>query len=211
MTWNQRWTVIGTLAAGMLIGGALVAWQPGAVAESAYGTKAAGLEPAPAFTLTDTNGQTHSLSDFHGKHVVLEWINPECPFVKKFYNAGKMQELQAKYTDEGVVWLLIDSSAPGKQGDLSADEWNSKMEEQGIKATALLLDDDGTVGRAYGAKTTPHMYVINPDGKLIYQGAIDDQPTPDSASLEIAHNYVAQVLDANLLEQTKPYGCSVKY
>ncbi|MEM1026820.1 MAG: redoxin domain-containing protein [Planctomycetota bacterium] len=171
----------------------------------------AGLPTAPAFTLTDTNGVTHSLADFKGKYVVLEWINDGCPFVVKFYEPGKMQELQQTYTDQGVVWLAIASSKPGAQGHHDAAGWNQIIADWGINATAILLDEDGTVGRAYDAKTTPHMYVINPDGKLIYNGAIDSVRSTDSSDIVSADNYVAQVLDAALLQNTQPYGCSVKY
>lgn len=171
----------------------------------------AGLAAAPDFTLTDTQGNEHSLADFAGKYVVLEWTNPDCPFVKKFYSVGKMQELQKQYTDEGVVWLSIASSAPGKQGHYSADEWNSKIAEHGINATAVLLDADGTVGKAYHATNTPHMFIINPDGKLIYQGAIDDNNSPDPAVIADSHNYVDQVLAAAMTSKTQAYGCGVKY
>jgi len=187
-------------------------WVASATAEPAAVKAAQGPLPvAPAFTLTDTQGKDRSLAEFAGKYVVLEWINPECPFVKKFYNVGKMQQWQEKYTDKGIVWLIVTSAAPGKQGFRSPDEWNSYIEEQGIKATALLQDNDGQVGRAYGATNTPHMYVINPDGKLIYQGAIDDNPSADSADIDTAHNYVTPILDAALNSKTRAYGCSVKY
>lgn len=171
----------------------------------------AGLPVAPAFTLTDTNGTQHSLADFKGKYVVLEWINDGCPFVKKFYVPGKMQELQETYTDQGVVWLAIASSKPGAQGHHDAAGWNQVIDDWSINATAILLDEDGTVGRAYNAKVTPHMFIINPDGKLIYNGGIDDTDTADSSDIASAENYVAKVLDAALLQNTKAYGCSVKY
>ena len=172
---------------------------------------------APGFTLTDTKGAAHALADFAGKPVVLEWTNPDCPFVKKHYGAKNMQALQAKYVAQGAVWLSVCSSAPGKQGHYPADEWNRILAEQGSAATALLLDPDGQVGRAYGAKTTPHLFVIDAAGTLVYDGAIDDNPSTDSADIPGARVYVAEALDAVLagapvpVAQTKPYGCSVKY
>jgi peroxiredoxin len=174
-------------------------------------------EMAPAFTLQGADGNEYSLSDFEGKWVVLEWINHGCPFVKKFYDAGKMQELQKHYTDQGVVWLSICSSAEGKQGYYTAAQWQQVNEEKGSKATATLLDTDGTVGKAYGARTTPHMYVINPHGELVYRGGIDDQPSADQATITQATNYVAGALDAGLagneipVSSAQPYGCGVKY
>ncbi len=174
-------------------------------------------QPAPDFSLTDTAGTAHKLSDFKGKFVVLEWVNHGCPFVVKHYKPGNMQALQTEYTGKGVVWLSICSSAEGKQGFYTAAEWAAVNEEKGGKATAILLDPAGTVGRQYGAKTTPHMYVINPEGTLIYQGAIDDKPSTDSADISAARNYVKAALDAAMAgqpvatPQTKPYGCSVKY
>jgi len=172
---------------------------------------------APKFTLTDTNGSSHNLSDFKGKYVVLEWVNHGCPFVKKFYNPGKMQEFQKTWTGKDVVWLSICSSAPGKQGHMSAEEWNEKIKATGTKATAVLMDEDGTVGQQYGAKTTPHMYVIDPKGTLIYAGAIDDKKSTDPADIEGATNYVHQALQEAMAGKgvsttsTAPYGCSVKY
>ncbi|MDF3130194.1 thioredoxin family protein [Kiritimatiellaeota bacterium B1221] len=172
---------------------------------------------APAFTLTDTNGNEHSLSDFKGKVVVLEWFNHGCPFVKKHYSKGNMQALQKTYTDKGVVWLAIVSSAEGKQGSDTAEGHNKTAKEKGTNATAILMDTDGTVGKAYGAKTTPHMFVINAEGELVYQGAIDDKRSTNPADIATSKNYVSAALDAVLageaVEVTKstPYGCSVKY
>jgi peroxiredoxin len=174
-------------------------------------------QPAPGFTLTDTNGKEHNLSDFKGKHVVLEWINHDCPFVKKHYNEGHMQQLQKDYTGKGVVWLSICSSAEGKQGHYSPDKWNAVTAEKGAKPTAVLLDADGTVGKAYAAKTTPHMYVIDPEGILIYAGAIDSVRSTNPGDIEGAENYVRSALDSALAgnkvatPSTPPYGCSVKY
>lgn len=174
-------------------------------------------KPAPDFTLTDTNGDTHSLSDFKGKFVVLEWVNFGCPFVKKFYEPGKMQELQASMTGDDVVWLAICSSAEGKQGHHTADELKAKLDEKGFKGTAYLLDTDGKVGKAYDARTTPEMFVINPDGVLVYKGAIDDKATTSSDDIPAATNYVtaalAEAKGGNPVTnpETRSYGCSVKY
>lgn len=174
-------------------------------------------EPAPEFTLTDTKGTAHNLSDFRGKYVVLEWVNHGCPFVVKFYEPGEMQKLQAEMTAQDVVWLSICSSAEGKQGYMSNEEWNAKIEETGTAATAVLVDEDGTVGKLYGAKTTPHMYVIDPDGNLIYQGAIDSIRSTDSDDIANAENYVRSALAQHkagepvAVAETQAYGCSVKY
>src|SRR6516165_11625168 len=130
---------------------------------------------APDFSLTDTNGKTVRLSDFKGKYVVLEWYNPDCPFVGKHYKSGNMQGLQKEFTSRGVVWLSIDSSAPGEQGNYPPAKLNEISARDGAARTALLLDPDGKVGRLYGAKTTPDMYIINPDGFLVYKGAIDNK------------------------------------
>lgn len=172
---------------------------------------------APAFTLTDTNGNEHSLSDFEGKVVVLEWFNHGCPFVKKHYNQGHMQALQQSYRDKGVVWLAVCSSAEGKQGYETAEGHNKTAESKGTNATAILMDTDGTVGKAYGAKTTPHMYVIDAEGELVYQGAIDDKRSTDPGDIASSTNYVKAALDAVLAGEevevatSTPYGCSVKY
>jgi peroxiredoxin len=174
-------------------------------------------EPAPAFTLMDQNGNEHSLSDFAGKVVVLEWLNHDCPFVVKYYRAGEMQRLQELYTGKDVVWLSVISSAPGKQGYLEPEEIVAINKEKNSHATAVLIDADGTVGRAYGARTTPHMYVIDTDGVLRYNGAIDDKPTANAADLEGARNYVVEALEAVMaggeveVKTTRPYGCTVKY
>jgi len=173
--------------------------------------------PAPAFNLTDSNGQAHNLSDFQGKFVVLEWLNHGCPFVVKHYESGNMQKLQKEYTGKDVVWLSIVSSAPGKQGHMSPEETNAAKAEKGSAATAVLLDEDGTVGKLYDVKVTPELFVINPEGTVIYAGAIDDKKSTDVADVEGATNYVKQALDEALDGQpvstpkTDAYGCSVKY
>jgi peroxiredoxin len=172
---------------------------------------------APDFSLTDAKGKTHSLSQYKGKYVVLEWFNPECPFVKKHYGGGNMQNLQKQYTGKGVVWLTIDSNAPGSQGNLAPEEAEKIASSWNTHQTALLLDPDGKVGRAYGAKNTPNMVVINPDGKIAYEGAIDSKASPNPADIPSSTNYVKVALDESLAgkpvstPQTKPYGCSVKY
>jgi peroxiredoxin len=172
---------------------------------------------APAFTLKDSTGKEHSLSDYKGKFVVLEWFNEGCPFVKKHYTSGNMQKLQAEYTGKDVVWLSINSSAPGEQGHMTAESAPKTISDWKIKATTILFDHDGKVGKMYGAKTTPHMYVIDKEGKLVYQGAIDSKPTANAADVDGAENYVKVALDSTMAGKpvanasTKPYGCSVKY
>jgi peroxiredoxin len=172
---------------------------------------------APDFSLTDAKGKTHSLAQYKGKYVVLEWFNPECPFVKKHYGSGNMQKLQEEYTSKGVAWLTIDSNAPGTEGNLSADTASKVTTGWKTQQTALLLDPEGKAGRAYGAKNTPNMVVINPEGKIVYEGAIDSKATPNPADIPNSTNYVKVALDESLAGKpvttstTKPYGCSVKY
>ncbi len=171
---------------------------------------------APAFRLPSVGGETHSLSQYAGKVVVLEWTNYDCPFVKKHYSVGAMQALQREMTDAGVVWLSINSSAPGKQGNFTKEEWQRRMKAAKV-AVPVLLDEDGTVGHAYGAKTTPHMFVIDPEGQIVYQGAIDSIRSTNSDDIEKAENYVkaavAAVQAGEPVEEpkTRAYGCSVKY
>ena len=172
---------------------------------------------APDFSLTDAKGTTHSLSEYKGKYVVLEWFNPECPFVKKHYGSGNMQNLQKEYTDKGVVWLTIDSNAPGTEGNLTPEEAGKITTAWKTHETSLLLDPEGKAGQAYGAKNTPNMVIISPDGKIIYHGAIDSKATPNPSDIPSSTNYVKAALDQSLsgksvtTPQTKPYGCSVKY
>ena len=169
-------------------------------------------QAVPEFTLPDTHGNSHSISQYKGKHVVLEWLNYGCPSVVKHYDAGNMQMLQEKYTEKGVVWLSIVSSAPGNQGYYEAEEMNAVSAEQGNNAAAVLLDPSGDVGHLYNALVTPHMMVINDEGALIYNGAIDDKPGTRASTLEGAHNYVAAALDESMsggevtVALTKPYG-----
>lgn len=174
-------------------------------------------ETAPDFTATDTSGNPFSLSGQKGKIVVLEWKNHECPFVKKHYGAHNMQNIQQQVTELGGVWVSVISSAPGKQGYVSAEEANTIAKDQGAKQTAIILDPDGTIGRMYDAKTTPHMFVIDAGGKLAYMGAIDDKPTADMADISEARNYVYEAVMALStgkhpeVSSTSPYGCGVKY
>lgn len=174
-------------------------------------------QPAPAFRAVDAEGRTRSLSEFKGRTVVLEWHNGGCPYVQKYYGAGAMQSLQRQAAADGVVWLTLISSAPGTQGHLSAAEARAWKGANKAASTALLLDPEGTVGKAYDARTTPHMYVVDKAGKLAYMGGIDDRPVADPSSLKGAKNYVSAALaDIKAGRQvatpvSKPYGCSVKY
>jgi peroxiredoxin len=185
----------------------------------ATGTQAAVApdQPAPDFTLTGIDGKPYRLSDFRGKHVVLEWFNSECPFVQKHYESGNMQGLQARYAARGVVWLGINSTSPRHSNYRDPARSGSILKEWKSKPSAFLLDPDGKVGAAYGARTTPHMYIIDPAGKLIYMGGIDDKPSTSPRDIPGARNYVAAALDQALAGQTvsqnntRPYGCSVKY
>jgi peroxiredoxin len=174
-------------------------------------------EQAPDFTLEGTDGKTYTLSDLEGEYVVLEWLNFQCPYVGKHYGSGNMQKLQKKYTEKGVKWLSVVSSAPGKQGHYPPKKMNAMNKKRGGHQTAILMDESGKVGRTYGARTTPHMYVINPEGELIYKGGIDDKPTIDEADIKTATNYVSAALDASMngekveTKKAPPYGCSIKY
>lgn len=174
-------------------------------------------QPAPDFTLTDITGQTHRLSDFRGKTVVLEWVNQECPFVVKHYASGNLPATQKAATADGVVWLAINSGRPGAQGDYAPAQVEKWALDTGAAYTAYLRDQDGTVGRLYGAKTTPHLYVITADGTLVYNGAIDSIRSANQADIARAENYVNSALAAIKAGQpvktaaTQPYGCSVKY
>jgi alkyl hydroperoxide reductase subunit AhpC len=174
-------------------------------------------QPAPDFTLTDVEGKEVSLSDFRGKTVVLEWHNPGCPFVQKHYGSGNMQKTQEAATKDGVVWLTINSGAPGKQGHMDGAQAKEVLRENGAKPTAYLLDPSGRVGRTYDAKTTPHMYIVDKTGNLVYAGGIDDKPTANPADIGGARNHVLAAL-AELKEgktvsvaTSRPYGCAVKY
>ncbi len=174
-------------------------------------------QPAPEFTATDTNNRAHKLSEYKGKFVVLEWTNRDCPFTRKHYQSGNMERLQHEWTQRGVVWLTVVSSAPGEQGYVIGGEENAYLEQMKAAPTAVLLDPNGQLGHLYDAKTTPHMFVINPQGLLIYDGAIDDRATTDVSDIAGAKNYVAQALQEAMagkpvsIATSRPYGCSVKY
>jgi peroxiredoxin len=174
-------------------------------------------DPAPEFTGTDTHGQTHKLSDYKGKFVVLEWTNNGCPYTQKHYESGNMQALQKQWTAKGVVWLTILSSAQGQQGYMTGSQENAYIMKVHAAPTAAILDANGTIGHLYSAKTTPQMIVIDPSGKLVYDGAIDDHPTTDTSDIPASKNYVSAALTQAMSGQsvatayTRPYGCSVKY
>jgi len=175
-------------------------------------------KPAPDFSEVDASGATQSLSDYKGQWLVVEWFNKDCPFVRKHYGSGNMQALQKKYTGEDVKWLSVISSAKGKQGYVDADEALDVAKDKGTHlSAAYLMDGDGSMGRAYGAKTTPHMFVINPEGVVVYAGAIDDNSSANPAVIPESTNYVADALDAGMkgepiqVASSRAYGCSVKY
>jgi peroxiredoxin len=174
-------------------------------------------KPAPAFTLPSCESKSVSLADFKGKVVVLEWTNYGCPFVVKHYGSGNMQKLQADATAKGVVWLSICSSAPKQQGHATPADALKACTEKNSAATAYLIDESGATGRAYGAKRTPEMYVINADGILVYHGAIDDKKSVDPADIATAKNFVAAAIEETLAgkpvstPETEAYGCSIKY
>ena len=182
---------------------------------SAYAVRVG--DPAPDFTATDSHGQTQKLSQYKGKFVVLEWTNNGCPYTRKHYDSGNMQSLQKQWTARGVVWLTILSSATGEQGYMTASQENAYIAKVHADPTAAILDPWGTIGHMYAAKTTPHMFVIDPSGKLIYDGAIDDHATTDTSDIPSSRNYVSAALTSAMAGQpvatayTRPYGCSVKY
>jgi hypothetical protein len=194
---------LGVLALGLVLAAPAGAITPGAA--------------APEFKGTDADGRTQTLGQYRGKYVVLEWANQGCPFDRKHYLSGSMESLQREWTAKGVVWLSVISSAPGQQGYVTPAEEKLYLQKMHAAPTAAILDPSGTIGRMYGAKTTPHMFVIDPSGRVIYQGAIDDKPTPDPEDLKVAHNYVTAALEeamagkAVAVPSTRPYGCSVKY
>jgi alkyl hydroperoxide reductase subunit AhpC len=172
---------------------------------------------APEFTATDSNGKVHKLSEYSGKYVVLEWHNRGCPYTAKHYDSGNMQRLQHEWTARNVIWLTVISSAPGKQGYITAPDENAFLKQANAAPTAVLLDPTGALGHLYEAKTTPHMFIIDPQGTLIYNGAIDDKSTTDVTDISGARNYVSLALGEALAGKpvtspsTRPYGCSVKY
>ena len=193
-------------AAGMTLGGS----------QSALAAPQTGVA-APQFTATDSGGKQHSLSSYRGKIVVLEWTNHECPYTVKHYATGNMQALQQAATGSGVIWLTVVSSRPGTQGYVEALEADQLTDKRNAKPTAVILDPKGDLGRMYGAQTTPHMYVVNGEGTLVYMGGIDDQPSANHATVKTARNYVREALDAVAagkpvpVASARPYGCTVKY
>jgi peroxiredoxin len=188
-----------------------------AIAPCAATAQAVVGSAAPAFTATDSHGHSHSLDQYRGKYVVLEWHNQGCPYTKKHYESGNMQFLQKEWTAKGVAWFTVISSAPGEQGYQTDSQENAYLAEMHADPTAVLMDSSGKLGHLYGAKTTPEMYVIDPSGKLIYEGAIDDRPTPDVSDIKGADNYLSDALTEAmagkpvLKSYTRSYGCSVKY
>lgn len=174
-------------------------------------------QAAPDFTLKDASGKTVKLSDFRGKHVVLEWTNPNCPYVQKHYNSGNMPATQKQATDKGVVWLAINSTEKGSGDYLEPAKLVSWMSQRKSAPSATLMDEEGTAGKAYGARTTPHMYIVDPKGQLVYAGGIDSIPSSNPDDIKKAVNYVSQALGEALAGKpitaatTRPYGCSIKY
>src|SRR5215831_13501832 len=174
-------------------------------------------DPAPDFTAVDSNGKHQHLADFKGKYVVLEWHNQGCPYTKKHYESSNMQRLQKEWTGKGVIWLTVISSAPGTQGFVTPSQENEYLKQMNAAPTAVLMDPGGSLGHLYGAKTTPHMFIIDPSGTLIYNGAIDDHSTSDPADIASSKNYVSAALSEAMAGKpvtegaTRPYGCSVKY
>ena len=172
---------------------------------------------APAFSEIDQNGKSHKLEDYKGSWLVLEWYNEDCPYVKKHYGSKNMQNLQKKYAGLNVKWLTVATSPKGKQGYVDPKTAVKHFKEAGMNSTALLLDSDGSMGRAYNAKTTPHMFIINPEGQVVYAGAIDSNDSSNPKTIKTAENYVVAALDAGMsgkqIAKTSatPYGCSVKY
>ena len=174
-------------------------------------------QSAPDFTLTDAGGKAVRLSDFRGKYVVLEWTNPGCPYVKKHYNSGNMPATQKEAVGKGVVWLSINSTAKSAWDYLEPAKLVAWQQERKAQPSAVLMDEEGTAGKAYGARTTPHMYIVDPQGRLIYAGGIDSIPSSDPDDIKKAVNYVRQGLGEALAGKplsastTRPYGCSIKY
>jgi peroxiredoxin len=203
-------SLVRLLAVAAAVGLASSASSPSAGAASV-------AQAAPSFSLPAADGKTVNLADYKGKWVVLEWVNFECPFVGKQYGSGNMQKLQKAYTAKGVAWISINSSAPGKEGHVDAATATALMKQKGASPTEFLMDGPGTVGRAYGAKTTPHMFVIDPKGVVLYNGAIDDHPSTDQSDVPNSKNFVAMALDEAMAGKpvttpvTQPYGCGVKY
>jgi hypothetical protein len=205
----------------LMAGGALVAIAAGASIAIFGGDEAvASVETgaaAPAFSVQDASGATRTLAEFRGRTVILEWTNHGCPYVRKHYDAGNMQALQRDATADGIVWLQVISSAPGEQGYLDGAGAQARVRTDNASPSATLLDPTGVMGRAYGARNTPQMFIISPEGVVLYQGAIDDRASARPSTLEGANNYVRAALAdieagrAVQMPETTPYGCSVKY
>jgi peroxiredoxin len=198
----------------------MVNWILGLSLLALAGVTQAALKPgdmAPDFAAVDTNGNKVNLAELRGQYVVLEWTNNECPFVKKHYRSGNMQALQKTYTGKGYRWYSIISSAPGKQGHVSAAQANELTASRNASPTGVILDESGAIGKAYDARTTPHMFIINPEGKLVYMGGIDSVPSTEQADIAGATNYVKAAFDAIeagkpvAVPVSQPYGCNVKY
>jgi alkyl hydroperoxide reductase subunit AhpC len=210
---NRKLTVPSLLALALLVAVGCVA--DAAQPPSPYPAPVVG-KAAPEFKAVDTNGKAHSLSQYRGKWVVLEWLNHGCPYVRKHYDNNVMQALQKKYADK-VVWLSVVSSAPGKQGHYSNEKANELTKEKGAAPYAVLIDEAGTVGRMYDARTTPHMFVINPQGAIVYMGGIDDKPSARASDLQGARPHVDIALQEAMagkpvsVPTSQPYGCNVKY
>ncbi|MEO5670643.1 MAG: thioredoxin family protein [Ramlibacter sp.] len=195
---------------------ALLAFSALAFAVSVQAAPSVG-QSAPDFTLKDASGKTVKLSDYRGKHVVLEWTNPGCPYVKKHYNSGNMAATQKEALDKGVVWLAINSTEKSAFDYMEPAKLVAWQQERKSHPSAVLMDEEGTAGKAYGARTTPHMYIVNPQGQLIYAGGIDSIPSSNADDIKRAVNYVRQGLNEALAGKTlsasttRPYGCSIKY
>ena len=200
---NKLVATLLAMSMSILVSAALAAVAPG--------------QTAPEFSLVDVNGKLQKLSDYRGKYVVLEWFNSECPFVQKHYESGNMQALQARYTQKGVAWLGINSTSPRHSNYRDPARSQTILKEWKSTPTAFVLDPDGRVGKQYGARTTPHMYVVDPKGTLVYVGGIDDKPSTSQRDIATAKNLVAAALDESLggkrvgTPSAMPYGCSVKY
>ena len=172
---------------------------------------------APTFTAEGSDGKNYSLTDYQGKFVVLQWYNKDCPFIHKHYDGGNMQNLQGSYAKKSVIWFEVASNAPGKEGYMTAAAAQENRAKSGTKSVATLLDPTGAIARIYEAKTTPHLFIVDPKGILIYKGAIDDHASADPADIPNSKNYVAAALDEAMAGKpvstpvTRPYGCSVKY
>lgn len=204
---RRRFVVVGCAAAALSAGAAVQAARSAAVAG----------QPAPVFSVKDAEGRTRTLGEFRGKTVVLEWTNHDCPYVRKHYGSNTMQQLQRDARRDGAVWLSVVSSAPGKQGHVTPAQAKSLSASRGAQPTAVLLDPTGAVGRAYDARTTPHMFVVNGGGRIVYAGGIDDKATSDTGDLKTARPLVRLALaDVKAgrpvaVPTSRPYGCSVKY